>query len=258
MDSEMENIPLTEFDPDRDAIIDPSKHIRYKELSEYCVIPYYGTVKENLVSEGILEKVHEVGSILMPVDIYKLHHDGKDITVVFPTACGAPLAAVFMEQLIGFGCRKFIACGSAGVLNSELGKDEIIIPNGAVRDEGTSYHYLPPSRTIEADSTVLRKLEAVLQKHHITYETGLTWTTDAPFRETKTKIARRNAEGCLTVEMEYASFLAVAIFRNVKFGQYLLVGDDVSGDEWDHRNWADTSPAHDKLFWLSVEACLTL
>ena len=74
------------------------------------------------------------------------------------------------------------------------------------------------------------------------------------------RIARRKAEGCLTVEMECAAFLAVAQFRRVSFGQILATGDDVSGDEWDPRDLG--SEAHvefsDKLFWLAVHACLAL
>ena len=257
MHNEMDEIPLLDFDKDRNALIEPSV---YKNigLPEYCVIPFYGSVIENLRQENRLQKVYELGSILMPTEIYKLDHNGKSITVVCPTACGAPLAGALLEELIALGCRKFVACGSAGVLKSELSRGYIVIPSAAVRDEGTSYHYLPASRTVALDRNVLNKLERVLKRHHADYEIGLTWTIDAPYRETKAKIARRKAEGCLVVEMECAAIAAVATFRKVQFGQYLLAGDDISGDEWDHRNWADTLPAYDKIFWLSVEACLTL
>jgi uridine phosphorylase len=163
-----------------------------------------------------------------------------------------------LEELIALGCRRFVACGSGGVLIPELKRGTVVIPNSAVRDEGTSYHYLPPARTVEMDPMVITKLENVLQKHHINYETGKVWTTDAFYRETKKKIAERKAENCLMVEMECAAFLAVAKFRNVLFGQYLGAGDDVSGDEWDPRFESNTMPFTEKLFWLSVEACLSL
>jgi uridine phosphorylase len=70
-------------------------------------------------------------------------------------------------------------------------------------------------------------------------------------------VARRKAEGCLTVEMECAAFLAVSQFRGVLFGQLLATGDDVSGVEWDRRDWGSASHTDfaDRLFWLSVEAC---
>jgi len=105
---------------------------------------------------------------------------------------------------------------------------------------------------------VVNNLELVLQKHKVNYEIGKTWTTDAPYRETKGKIDQRRAEGCLTVDMECSALLAVAKFRRVEFGQYLAVGDDVSGDEWDPRYVDDRMPFQKKVFWLSVEACLSL
>ncbi|MDD5288271.1 MAG: nucleoside phosphorylase [Dehalococcoidales bacterium] len=203
----MEEIPLLEFDPDKNVLIEPSRLIKGNTLPEHCVLPFYG-----------------------------------------------PL----IEKLIALGCRKFVVCGSGGVLKSELKRGSIVIPALALRDERTSYHYLPPSRTVEMNSEVVNKLEAVLKKHHINYEVGKTWTTDAFYRETKGKIARRKAEGCIMVEMECAAMLAVAKFRSVAFGQYLGVGDDVSGDEWDPRYVDDKMSFQEKIFWLSVEAVLSL
>ena len=253
----MKQIPLLEFDEDRRALIEPSinKNIG---LPDCCVIPYYRVVMEELKQNHAMKKIHEYNSILIPTEVYELSHKGKSITVVCPTACGSPVAGALLESLIASGCRKFVACGSAGALKSDLHEGFVVVPTGAVRDEGTSYHYLFPSRRVDANSDVVEKLEQVVKRHHVNYELGLTWTTDAPFRETRGKIARRKKEGCLTVEMESAAFMAVAEFRGVKFGQYLLAGDDVSGDEWLGRHWGAHSPAHEKMFWLSVEACLDL
>ena len=253
----MEGIPLLEFDHDKSALIEPTMVCGNMTLPEYCVMPFYGSVIEKLRKDGRLEKVCELGSIPVPKEVYKMEHDGRFVIVVCP-GVGAPLAAATFEEVIALGCRKFVACGSAGVLKAELKRGAIVIPSSAIRDEGTSFHYLPPSRTVEMDNEVIGKLEAVLKKHHIKYEIGVTWTTDAVYRETKGKIAKRKAEGCLTVEMECSALLAVAKYRNVAFGQYLLAGDDVSGDEWDPRDVFDKSPVHEKIFWLSVEAVLSL
>ena len=100
-------------------------------------------------------------------------------------------------------------------------------------------------------------LTAVLAERDFPHAVGKTWTTDAPYRETQAKIAARRAEGCLTVEMETAAFLAVARHRSVTFGQYLYAGDDVSGSVWDSRQW-QTSSARRDLFWLAVAAVLRL
>jgi uridine phosphorylase len=101
-------------------------------------------------------------------------------------------------------------------------------------------------------------LENMLLARKVAYRTGKTWTTDAPYRETAPKIRARQEEGCLTVEMEAASLMAVAEFRGVTLGQVLYAGDDLSGSEWDERDWQDRKDVREKLFWLAAEACLGL
>jgi len=253
----VQDIPLLEFDADRKAIIEPDLLHQDIDPPEHCVMPIYGTLIEKLRTEGRLEKVGELYTSLVPIEVSRLEFEGGYVTVAHP-GLGASFAAAIMEELIALGCRKFVACGSAGVLKSELQRGAIVIPSSAVRDEGTSYHYLAPSREIEVDPEVVRRLESVLQKHHINYEIGKTWTTDAFFRETKGKVSKRKSEGCIAVEMECSAFLAVSRFRDVVFGQYLAAGDDVSGDEWDPRYVGDRLPFQEKIFWLSVEACLSL
>jgi uridine phosphorylase len=252
-----DDIPLLEFDPDKKALIDPTMMHRKQDLPEACVMIFYADLIHKLSGEEILKKAYTLTSTVQPVDVFTVQTPIGNVTVVFP-GIGAPFAAGIFEELIALGCRKFVACGSGGVLKPELKRGTVVIPGSAVRDEGTSYHYLPPARTVEMDPGVVVKLENVLQKHHINYETGKVWTTDAFYRETKKKIAERKAENCLMVEMECAALLAVAKFRNVPFGQYLGAGDDVSGDEWDPRFESTTMPFTEKLFWLSVEACLSL
>jgi uridine phosphorylase len=115
---------------------------------------------------------------------------------------------------------------------------------------------MPPSRTVEADPAVVQKLVKVLEKHSINYEVGKTWTMDAFYRETKGKIAKRKKEGCLTVEMECSALLAIAKYRNVMLGQYLLAGDYVGGTLWDQRPEGDLLSSHQKMFWLSSRGML--
>lgn len=255
---EMDKIPLLEFDPDRTAIIEPRGRITNIRLPEHCVMPINRFLLEKLNNDGTLEKIHELETVSpIPIDVYKLNYEGKPVAVVNP-GVGAPLVTGVFERLIMLGCQKFVACGSTGVLKSELKKGVIIIPSSAVRDEGTSYHYYPPSRVIEMDRDVVGKLEAVLLKHGMEYEIGKTWTTDAFYRETKGKVARRRSEGCITVDMECSALIAVAKFRNVLFGQYLSASDDVSGDKWHTRQMDVKTPFQEKVFWLAVEACFSL
>jgi uridine phosphorylase len=249
--------PILEFDPAREAIIEPGKLIEPIDIAEHCVICFFQDVLTGLVESGRARKVAESKSEMGPHPFYEIEVDGKRVAFFHP-GVGAPLAAGMLEEAIARGCRKFIACGGAGVLNKEIAVGHIVVPIAAVRDEGTSYHYLPPSREVHPLPEAVAAIERVLERHKIPYVVGKTWTTDAFYRETPDKIRLRRDEGCLTVEMEAAAFFAVARFRNVLFGQMLYSGDDVSGEDWDSRDWVKRVSVREKLFWLAAEACLEL
>ncbi len=104
----------------------------------------------------------------------------------------------------------------------------------------------------------LDAITRVLERHGCRYITGKTWTTDAFYRETPNKVARRREQGCITVEMEAAALFAVAEFRGVQIGQLLYGADDLGGIEWDPRGLGQEMPARETIFWLSVEACVEM
>lgn len=250
--------PILEFDPVRDAIIEPSKYLMpVPGIPECCVLPIYDVVVGDLLNRELLTRVTDISTAMGLMPVYRMTYEGTDVTVAHP-GISAPFVAGILEELIAFGCRKFIACGSAGVLDKELAKGTVVVPSGAVRDEGTSYHYAQPAREIATEPGVVAVIESVLRARGVKYRVGKTWTTDAIYRETKHRVAKRAAEGCLTVEMECAAFLAVAAFRGVRFGQLLATGDDVSGDEWDPRRTEEHKSFPERLFWLSVESCVKL
>jgi uridine phosphorylase len=189
--------------------------------------------------------------------IYEISYQNQRLAFFHP-GVGAPVSAGLLEEAIAFGCRKFMACGGCGVLEKDIAVGHLIVVSGAVRDEGVSYHYLPPAREVNANESAVQALIKTLDQREIPYRVGKTWTTDAPYRETPDKIARRREEGCMTVEMESAALIAVAQFRNVIFGQALYGGDDLSGVEWDNREWTSRQEVRESLFWLCADACLSL
>ncbi|MFC1452147.1 nucleoside phosphorylase [Verrucomicrobiota bacterium] len=250
--------PILEFDDVSSAIIEPSKVLKPIDgIPERCVLPIYHTVIAGLKEKSLLTRVTDIRTSVGPMPVYRMTHAGNQVAVAHPGIC-APFAAAVLEELIAFGCRKFIACGSAGVLDSALAKGTVVVPSAAVRDEGTSYHYAAPAREIAAQSDVVEIIRTVLEGHGVPFHVGKTWTTDALYRETTKRIADRKSEGCLTVEMECAAFLAVAAFRGVRFGQLLATGDDVSGSEWDPRHTEEHRTFPERLFWWSVDACMKL
>jgi uridine phosphorylase len=188
--------------------------------------------------------------------VYELEFNGQRLAVIHPRI-GAAMGAAMLDRTIARGARKFIACGGAGVLDSKIAVGDIIVPSSAIRDEGASYHYLPPSREVAPHPRALAAIEKTLKRNGLDYIVGKTWTTDGLFRETRARMTARKREGCLTVEMEAAAFFAVAQFRRVQFGQLLYGGDDLGGDAWDHRNW-NRHQIRERLFTLAAEACLSL
>ena len=164
----------------------------------------------------------------------------------------------FLEEVIEGGCTTIVACGGCGALADDLALGHVVVVSSALRDEGTSFHYLPPSRTVAADPEVVRHLEAFLERRGVPYTTGMTWTTDAFYRETRAKVSRRREEGCITVEMEASALIALARFRGIRLGQLLYAGDSLAGQDWDHRGWVKAHDVREQLFWLAADAAVEL
>lgn len=246
--------PLLEHDYNTEAKIEPSRIIQPREVSEYAVICFFREVIEKVAAgknaRVIARNPWEDG----PHPLYEMEHAGQRIAFFHP-GVGAAMAAGLLEEVIAFGCRKFIVCGGAGVLEKDLAVGKLIVVSEALRDEGVSYHYLPPARSVPAQPAGLLALETTLAERGIPYLKAKTWTTDAPYRETPAMIAARRAEGCLSVEMEAAALLAVAQARGVALGQVLYAGDDLSGETWDKRGWQSRTEIRENLFWLAVQAC---
>lgn len=125
-------------------------------------------------------------------------------------AVGAPFAVLIAEQLLASGCRLLISMTSAGQLRPLCPPPYFVLIDRALRDEGTSFHYLPPSRFSGANSDLLRRLDGAFDRVGVVVVRGASWTTDAPYRETANGIARRTAEGLLAVEMEAVALYAFA------------------------------------------------
>lgn len=250
--------PILEFDTCREAVIEPATQIARHPMMPECAVPcFFQPVIDKLVDEGRLEAFHHVRSNMGDHPVYRMDVNGTPVAV-FQAGLGAPFAAAFVEEVIALGARKFVACGSCGVLDGGIGVGDVIVPTSAVRDEGTSYHYLPPSREVAPTANALAAIERVLWAKDYAYVAGKTWTTDAFYRETRSKVDRRIAEGCITVEMEAAAYFAVARFRGVEFGQMLFAADDLSGEEWDSRDHHHHASSREEVFLLAAQACASM
>jgi uridine phosphorylase len=249
--SHRHDAPILEFDPARSAVINPGYHV-HPAMPPRVVLCFFQDVIETIVREHEARPLVTLRSEIGPNAVYVIERE-VPIALVHP-GVGAPLAAGILEELIALGGRVFVAAGGAGALVPELTLGHVIVPTAAVRDEGTSYHYLAASREAVPSPIVVEAIVEQLREHQVPFVTGKTWTTDAFYRETRARMARRIAEGCICVEMEAAACFAVAAFRGVEFGQLLYAGDDLSGEEWDDRGWERHATGREALFRLAAEA----
>jgi uridine phosphorylase len=247
--------PLFEFDPSPDAVINPSIHRPPLGFPDRAVMCWFG----NVVGERTagLQPVHHVPFEHGDHAICVVQHRGVDVALVSP-GVGAPAAVSSFEVLVALGAINIIGCGGAGIVRPGFDIGHVIVPTGAIRDEGTSYHYAPADAVVAPHPRGLAAIDQVLLDAGVPHDRGLTWTTDAFFRETPAKVARRREQGCITVEMEASAMFAAAAFRGVVYAQLLYAGDDVSAAEWDHRDWQEQSSARDRLLDLALDAVLLL
>jgi uridine phosphorylase len=250
-----EGLPLLEGDFDAEGIIEPARVYRPVAMPERVVACFFGEVVAALARRPEAREVTRMRSESGDVPVWEVELPLGRLAV-FQCGVGAPLAAAMLEQVIARGARRVVACGGAGALLSHLVLGHAVVVDSAVRDEGTSYHYLPAQRTIAADAAMVARLRESLDADDVAHLTGRTWTTDAIFRETRARTERRIAEGCVVVEMEAAALIAVARYRGVAFGHLLMAGDSLSGQEWDHRDWTRATAARQQLFWSAARAAL--
>ena len=250
--------PILEFDEDKNAFIKPSNmHKPIDGIAESCVLCFFGDAIEKTLAEHDHRIFPGFLSEGINYPLYELDYRDKKIALI-QAAVGAPLAAGQIEELTAMGCKKFIACGMCGVLQKELAVGHLIIPTTAVRDEGTSYHYVKPAREITANERIVRIIENTLLEKKIPYIKAKTWTTDAFYRETPQKIARRKIEGCVTVEMEASAYMAASQYNDVEFGQILCSGDSLAGDEWDNRNYVKRIDIREYVLGVTLDAGINM
>jgi uridine phosphorylase len=188
---------------------------RQKDLDEQpvpavCLLDPDGDVVRRLQTQGRSRRHN--GWACYHTEMQVFEQDGIEIGVI-GCAVGAPFAVLVAEQLFASGCEVLISVTSAGQLAATQAPPYFILIDRALRDEGTSYHYLPAGEYSRAPASVLRRLEGAFDASGVDVLRGASWTTDAPFRETEDAIAAHRERGLLSVEMEAAALYALAEAR---------------------------------------------
>ena len=175
-----------------------------------CLLDPDGDIVRQLKNEARAAR-HE-GWVCYHTDLFVFEQDGLTVGIV-GCAVGASFAVLVAEELFASGCRLLISVTSSGQITPVATPPYFILIDKALRDEGTSYHYLPPEAYSTAPSALLERLAGAFDDAGVPVLQGATWTTDAPFRETEQAIAAMRERGLLAVEMEAAALYAFAQAR---------------------------------------------
>lgn len=233
-------LPILEYDSDPSAVILPNHEGLDIRLPRRAVFAFLQDHVDAFAKENGARTVAYFKTITKDYPVYVLTYRGEEICLC-QAPLGAPAAAQFMDWMIGYGATHLISGGCCGALE-DLPENAFLIPTRAMRDEGTSYHYLPPARFVELDPTAIEAVRGTLVERGLPYREVTTWTTDGFYRETKEKVAYRRAEGCSVVDMECAALAAVAKLRGVVWGQILFTADSLANaDAYDERGWGRDS-----------------
>lgn len=248
-------IPILEFDSDTTAVIMPDHEKHDLTLPRKAVFAFLGDHIDRYAEAHHARQVSRFVSATKIYPIYVVEYRGEEICLVQAPVGAAP-AAQLLDWLIGYGVQEIISSGSCGALE-DFPENTFLIPCKALRDEGASYHYAPPSRFMEVNPRALKAIEKTLSEHGLRYQEVITWSTDGFYRETKEKVSYRKSEGCSVVEMECSALAACAAFRGAVWGEILFTADTLANvEQYDERSWGEDSFAY--ALELSLDAVLHL
>ncbi len=165
-------------------------------------------------------------------DLYLLKNTNYTVGVVTGFGAGAPAIAALVDQFSAFGVRRFASIGMAGGLQENLSAGSLVLSTGAIRGEGVTRHYLPEEESVEASQEMADGVGVILKKGNHPYFHGLTWTTDAPFRELRRDVLAYQQRGVLAVDMEAAAMYAVAKANGLPALAAFSISDSLAGGRW--------------------------
>ena len=242
-------IPLLEFDTNPTAVLMPTHEHLDLHLPEKAVFAFLGEHIDDYARTHRAVVLGTFESTTKNYPIYAVEYGGETVCLCQAPVGAAP-AAQLMDWLIGYGVRKIITGGCCGAL-SDFAENQFLIPYRALRDEGTSYHYMKPSRFVDIHPAARAAIAETLTAHGLDYKEIITWSTDGFYRETREKVLYRRAEGCEAVEMECSALAACAALRNAVWGCLLFTADTLADIEnYDERGWGEDS------FAVTLELCL--
>ncbi len=222
---------------DAEPLVTPGEHSDYRreqtdgdvaEPPEAVVLCYSrGLMDYFMESYDGQEVGHYYGTL------YVFEDTDYSVGVMGHFGIGSPTTAMLMDELIADGVEAFLSIGFAGCLDDSIEMGEFIVCDKAIRDEGTSHHYVESEKYVRASDTLTAEIEESLRNRDEPFHIGSSWTTDAMYQETKTEVERYADEGVLTVEMEASAVFAVADYRGVEAGSMFVISDYLGLSDWE-------------------------
>lgn len=246
---------LEKYDKCLDSTFNPSDVVSKIDDFPKIGVSFFSHKLMNSILENFNnEIIGYISSANGKIPVYKISYKGINVAI-FMSRVGASACAVSYEEVIAMGLEKLIIYGTCGVLDKTIEDLSIIIPTSAVRDEGTSYHYLEASDEVSVNEKYIDEFIKILKEHNYSYTLGKVWTTDAPYRETRDKVKLRKSSGCVCVDMECSALSAVSKFRNKELFQFFYAADNLDGAKWDKRSLGnnDLLSEKEKLIYLALE-----
>jgi len=211
----------------------PLKRVQngFAPFPKYCILGFF---------PGLFQAIRRsldtrrIGG-MQPMHPYLVLEQG-DFSVGYVYAgIGSAWSSAILEETFALGSQACIFLGSAGGMNPDLFLNDILLPIRAVRDEGTSFHYLKPGRYTHPDPDLAGMLRSVLADRRFEFKEGTVWSTDGVYRETPSKISRLRDEGCLAVDMEASALFAVGAHLRKRVAGLFMALDDLRGEAWKPR-----------------------
>jgi uridine phosphorylase len=165
-------------------------------------------------------------------DLYLLSQKQGRVGVMGNFGIGSPVVASLADELAAWGVKRLILLSLAGGLQPQLSPGSLVIANSALRDEGASYHYLPPAQSVDASASLVTILSQAFTQLGLAPTIGTTWSTDAPYRESREEADQYRSENIQTVDMESAGLFAVGQARNLETASVFIVGDSLAPPHW--------------------------
>lgn len=237
---------LEEFDFDRQAVLNPEDINRAVDGFPRVAVSCFSYITFNrLVRELCGVKIASVKLSNVDLPVYGARYKGIDVAL-FMSHVGAAGCVALLEEIFVMGVEKLVIFGTCGVLDKDIDDCSVIIPEAAMRDEGTSFHYVPPADEIEVNLRYIEDFKAILEERELAYTVGKVWTTDACYRETREKIRKRKDRGCICVDMECSAVAALAEFRGKEVFHFFYAADNLDNEKWDARSLSNEARIFEK------------